>query len=386
MTVQRRFVTAIAIGVLTIAVTACAPTVPAGVATDLDRTPRPVGTPAPDHGDAALALPQLSDDARVLDPGWDAPPQEADGVYLAPRNEKDRLVFTAVSEEGSVLWTAERPMLCSAFVVAASDDGPIAILMDITAGHDTVAETTVSAYDLRTGVERWGPVHVPGPHVGPGLVFAAPPPDSMGDSGPRIAIDSATGTTLADEATEAGLTILGEHDGITLLADDTHLFARTADESELWALPLNALDLPADAQLSGADLITDEGIALLGDRDDGGVLVDLGTGTVIAHGVHGTAIDRSTGTRIVLDNALRAYDSTGNTVWSREIPTDASLLSAGYGVVYVRTNDGIHVFDTAFGEALSSLPSDTDVPKQITETGTGIIGSYEQPFLLIRDQ
>lgn len=93
-----------------------------------------------------------------------------------------------MSAEGTVLWTEERPLLCSAFVVTTSDDGPLAILMDITAGDTTMSETTVSAYDLRTGAERWGPVDVPGPHVGPGLVFAAPPPEARGSNGPRIAL------------------------------------------------------------------------------------------------------------------------------------------------------------------------------------------------------
>lgn len=189
MTDKRRFALTVAIGVLAVAITACAPaSAPDTGSVHLDRTSRSVGTPAPDYGDAELSLPPSFADARVLDPGWRVPPQETDGIYLAPRAEEDRVVVTAVSAEGTVLWTEERPLLCSAFVVTTSDDGPLAILMDITAGDTTMSETTVSAYDLRTGAERWGPVDVPGPHVGPGLVFAAPPPEARGSNGPRIAL------------------------------------------------------------------------------------------------------------------------------------------------------------------------------------------------------
>jgi hypothetical protein len=375
---------ALAVGVLAFAITACAPTVaPDAASASLDRTPHPVGTAAPYYGDdVELSLPPGFDDVRVLDPGWDVPPQESHGIYLAPRVEDNRVVFTAVSADGIELWTAERPMLCSAFVVTTDDDGPLAILMDITAGDTTVSETTVSAFDLRTGAERWGPVDVPGPHIGPGLVFAAPPPEAMGTSGPRLVIDAATGDTLADESQEDGLSILAERDGIALLAVDARIVARTASERELWAFPRSAFNQPGDIPPSVTDTSIGGGLALLsGDAAGGGALVKLVTGAVIAHNVRGAAIDRSTGIRIIRDDGLRAVDPADNILWSREVPADATLLSAGGGIVYVRTAGGLDTFSTASGDALSSLPSDAAIPQHIDETGAGIISSYDQPLL-----
>lgn len=379
-----RLLGAISLGAITLVATACTAMTPTGTHhSELDRTPRPVGTSAPEYAGPDLILPQPFDDARVFDPGWDVPPLESHGVYLAPVVEEDRVTFTAVSEEGTVLWTAERPMLCSAFVVAASEEGPVAILMDVTAGEFTMSDTTVSAYNLRTGTKRWGPVDVPGPHLGPGLVFAAPPPESLGDSGPRLAIDPATGTTLADESSETGLMILGESDGIVLLADDTHLVARTAEKPALWRLPLAELDESSDELRTGSGVQSDGSLTLLGDRTTGATLVDLNEGTITAHGVHGAALDHSTGIRILLlDNELRAVNAAGHTLWSRAIPADATLLSAGDAAVYLRSAGSIEIFDTTSGDTTLSLPSDAEVPKQITESGAGIIGPYGRSLLV----
>lgn len=378
-----RLLGTVSLGAIALVATACTAMTPTGTPhSDLDRTPHPVGTSAPDYSGSELLLPQPFDDARIFDPGWDVPPLESHGVYLAPVVDDDRVTFTAVSDGGTVLWTAERPMLCSAFVVTASKDGPLAILMDITAGEHKMSETTISAYDLRTGAKRWGPVDAPGPHLGPGLVFAAPPPESMGDSGPRMAIDPATGATLADESKETGLMILGERDGIVLLADDTSLVARTAEEPELWRRPLEDFHQSIDDLRTAPGLRTDRGLALLGDPTTGATLVSLTEGTVVAQGVHDIALDRSTDIRIVLDDELHAVDAAGYSLWSRVTAADVALLSAGDGSVYLRSAGRIDVFDTASGEATSSLPSDTLVPQKISEVGAGIIGSYERPLLV----
>lgn len=381
---RKRVLGTLSLGILAVAVTACTATVPLGADPgNLDRAPRQVGTLAPHYAGTEPSLPPSFDDALIFDPGWDVPPLESHGVYLAPVVEEDRVIFTAVSEEGTVLWTAERPMLCSAFVVTASEDGPLAVLMDITAGESAMSVTTVSAYDLRTGTKRWGPVDVPGPHLGPGLVFAASPPATIGETGPRLAIDPATGNTLADESEEDGLIILGESDGIVLLADDANLVARTGEEPALWSLPLADLDQSSDELRTGSGVQSDHGLTLLGDRTTGATLMNRIEGTITAHGVHGAALDSSTGIRILLlDNELRAVDAAGHPRWSRIIPADATLLSAGNGRVYLRSAGRIDVFDTASGDAAPALPSDTDVPRQITGTGAGIIGPYERPLLV----
>lgn len=382
MTARRRLSTVAAISVLAVAVTACSPTMEFAPHSTLDRTPHTIGTPAPEGQDDDVKLPPLFDGQRLVDPGWAVPPQQMEGIYLAPRADDYRLVFTAVSEEGVVLWTAERPMLCSAFVVTTGTDGPLAILMDTTSGQSTVSDTTISAYHLDTGAKSWGPVEVPGPHLGPGLVFAAPPPESMGESGPRMAIDPTTGRTLASESEEEGVSILGENNGVVLLTEDAHLIARTAEESELWRLSSDEIGLPADGSVSTTGFEYVEDLVLIGDSASGAVLVNQATGAVAAHNAQDVVLDRSTGTSIVLGDELSALDSAGQKLWSHRVPAGSALLSAGSGVVYLSSVDGIHILDATSGESLMLLPSSSEVPREITEMGAGIIGSYEDPLLV----
>lgn len=381
---RRRLLGMVFLGALAIAITACAEIAPPGGGqTDLDRDPRRIDAPAPDYAGPEIALPPPFDQAGVFDPGWDVPPQESQGVYLAPLVDDDRVTFTAVSEEGTVLWTAERPMLCSAFVVTASDDGPVAVLMDITAGKYTMSETTVSAYDLRTGAQRWGPVDVPGPHLGPGLVFAAPPLAAMGESGPRLALDSATGNPIIDESKDTGMTILGERDGIVLVAQGNRLIARTAEDSELWSLPIHDLKQSPDDLRALSGVPGDKVLALLGDPAVGATLVNLAQGTIMAHGMHGGVLDRSTGIRILHGDRLRAIDAAGNVLWERVVPAEAVLVSAGGGAGYLRSEGSVEVFEVLSGHATMSISSDAQAPRQITESGAGIIGSYSRPLLAV---
>lgn len=386
MSDRRRPVRAVAIGLAAVVVTACAPmTAPGAAPAHLDIAPRPVATPAAEAEGATPSLPPLFDDARVLDPGWDVPPQKEGGTYLALAAESDRIVFSAVSGQGTVLWTAERPVLCSAFLASKGDGGrSLAILMNVEAGVTTFSDTSVSAYDLRTGEEVWGPVEVPGPHTGPGLVFAAPPQASMGDSGPRIALDPATGEVLADEAEHSDLTILGEGDGILLLADSHRLVARTVDERELWYEPSDRLGLPADTPLSAAALAIDGDVALLGDPDTGAALIDLATGTVISDEARATMLDEHSGIRVILDDALHGVDPSGKPLWSHEAPGESTLVSVGHGDAYVAAPEGIRVLDTRTGAVRHVLPRDTVVPMQITAAGAGIVGTYDQPLIVTR--
>ena len=73
---------------------------------------------------------------------------------------------------------------------------------------------TASAYDLATGDPVWGPVELPGPHAGPGLVFQAPPEGFMGESGEAVALDPSTGQRLDADGGRA----LGEFAGTVVRA------------------------------------------------------------------------------------------------------------------------------------------------------------------------
>lgn len=346
---------------------------------DIDTAPRVVGTSTPMATATDLALPQEFEDAPVLDPGWQVVPQEAGGIFLGLRDASDRVIFSAVSESGSVLWEAERPRICSAFVATLSADRPIGVLMDLQAGTDTLTTSTATAYDLRTGEEIWGPVEVPGPHQGPGLVFSAPPDDFMGNSGPRVALDPGSGSILADERELDGAHIVGEHGGTVLLAKQNELIAMSADDASLWTLTLDEFGWNPKEAVEGRQI--SDGVVILSETESGRTaVVRLDDGSVLTLDARETDFDPATGTLIVLGELLTGYDASGDVSWQQAPPADSTLVSAGRGVVYLRSPNGTRVYDVVTGAHYATTV--VDVPTMITGRGAGIIGPTEHPLLV----
>src|SRR5699024_5761304 len=142
-------------------------------------------------------------------------------------------------------------------------------------------------YDLHTGDHVWGPVEVPGPHQGPGTVFAAPTEGPMGETGSRMVLNPATGEVLADESTDESLQVVGEYRGTGPLADGTDLRAyHDSAESAQWSLPLQDYDWDPET-LHSWDTAGPEGgaAALVGGESQERVLIDLEPGEPIAEGV-----------------------------------------------------------------------------------------------------
>ena len=53
--------------------------------------------------------------AGAIDPGWDVAAQEADDVFLSLHEAESDLEFRAVDSDGTILWSAQRPRVCSGF-------------------------------------------------------------------------------------------------------------------------------------------------------------------------------------------------------------------------------------------------------------------------------
>src|SRR5690606_3207475 len=185
-----------------------------------------------------------------------------------------------------------------------------------------------------------------------------------------------------DESEDTDSTILGESDGVVLLVDERSLVARTAEGPELWSLSSGDLGQPLDGLRKISVVQNAQDLVLLGDRATGATLVSLTEGVIEGPGVRGGEVDLSAGIRILLGGDLQAADAAGRTLWSRPVPADATLLSAGDGSVYLSSTDRIDVFDTTSGELRSSIPSDTLVPQKISAVGAGIIDSDERPLLV----
>ena len=385
---------AAAISAVAVLVSACTLLPGAGYPTDVDPDIRTDGTSAPAVVLDPVDLPEPLVDRALVDLGWDAVPQEADGVYVGLGQMTDTaLRFSAVAADGTILWTTERPRSCTGFALTSDGDRPLAVLTDLSPGRTSVAVTTASAYDLRTGEQVWGPVEVPGPHAGPGLVFAAlPTGGAMGASGPGVALDPATGTVAATEDELDGARLVGEYHGTLLIAVDEHLLARGADDGrERWRLPLADLGLHDATQVSEApDAIPGPGTAFVGDREAGYALVDLTDGTVIATAALDTATDASRRVHVTIDHdRLYGHDTDGALIWDHPIEPGTRIASATNGVLYLLTGGAVHTRDTATGRPLpayGTVSADgAALPRHGDEAGAAVLETSRGLLLATTD-
>lgn len=359
---------------------------------EYEPTPVAVGEQAPEAEAAEVRLPYQLDDRPLLDPTWGTEPKSADGVFLAAADTGGLLTFTAADVEGNVLWRAERPLSCSGFTITDDGERPLAVLTDIDPEEGAFGSPTATAYDLHTGEEVWGPVQVPGPHQGPGTVFAAPPEEQLGDGGPQVVLDPVTGEMLADESTDGSVRVVGEYHGTVLLADDTHLRAyHQGAESAVWSLPLQDYGWEAET-LHSWDTAGPEGgdAALVGGESDDRVLIDLETGEPIAEEVRDAAYEATSGTWIALGDELSGYDDAGDQLFSNSEAGGLQLEGTGGVMVYLRTTEGqLRAHNAVTGDIAEAYDPDGEgslaVPFHITDTGSGIVRTQESLLLVPTD-
>src|SRR5699024_6261566 len=209
------------------------------------------------------------------------------------------LEFRAVDSAGTILWSAKRPRVCSGFLVSDSENGPVAVLMDQQSAGSDALDTTASGFDLATGEKLWGPVEVPGPLLGSGLVFAGPPEDFIGAGGPRTALDPASGAELAveDDDSPRILALLDNH---LVRANGEELIGEDLEGQRLWTRP-------------AADLGFTTAEARETPRDAG--------------------FDSRSRTLVTSDSKLHGFDLDGTKRWDAPLDGDAELSAVGAGFV-----------------------------------------------------
>lgn len=345
----------------------------------VDPAPTTVGELAP-ASDAVeeIDLPLGLSGLPVLDPGWDQPPQERDGYFLGlVHPEADEpLRFVAARDDGVLLWQAERPPSCAGYTLSRAGGQPIAVLMDVEPGNDTLTQTSATAYDLATGELLWGPVPVPGPHQGPGTVFAAPAPGAaMGDTGPRVALDPTSGDVLASEEAE-DVVVIGEYDGVLLTAADGMLMAQG---SATWEVVLLEVGLGAQP-VALAGVTAPEGTALLGaPAQESGVLIDVATGEVLAEDVKDAVREPVSATLVTHEgDTLVGYPDVGDR-WER--PAEGAWLSsAGNLFAYLRTESTVRAINVVTGEVASAYDAAATspaVPVVVSVRGAAVVQGSE---------
>lgn len=383
--------------------------------TPIDPTPTVEGMPAPTVIGTDLRLPLEMTVMIVARPGWTAPTQQLDGMFLGYAAEEDALRFLAVSEEGTLAWSARRPLSCTGFALSRTGEGrAVAVLADLAAdggdgtavgasdgGADAqggpVVRTTVTCYDLATAESQWGPTPVPGPQVAPGLVFAAgvsPREDDgeqagadderagsggerAGSGGTRVALSADTGDVAVSEADLDGGRIIAEHLGTILHTRGEALVAVSATDGEqLWDLDLPAGTDPAAVHVAG-EISPDTSLAVIAGPGkagaSGGLLVDLRDGSVLAEGVSAATRDLATDTTVVVSGTVvTGRDASGAETWRHVDVEPLQLVSAGERLAYaVRPGEGtLVVLDTHQGRMIQPYDADATGTLGMPETFT----------------
>lgn len=329
---------------------------------DLDPAPVTIGDGAGTVDLTTVSLPLEMTAMIVVDPGWTSAPLEREGIFLAYDDQGDRLRFLAVDQDGTVLWEAERPLSCTGFALTQEEDGrPLAVLADLVPSEDGMPAMTLTGYDLRTAETAWGPTEVPGPQAGQGLVFAAPGDQPMGAGEPRIALSAAGEVALDEEDLDEGR-ILAEHDGTIVHTAGAELVALAAASGEqLWSTALpEGLD-PQRARITGT-IDPNTRLAVLGDDEAPGSVVDLSDGSILAEDADAVAHDHVMDVTVVASGAIvRGLDPDGAESWRHEDPEELEFITAGERLAYAqRPEEGtLVVLDT--GRGMMVHPYDVDV-------------------------
>lgn len=363
---------------------------------DYDPTPVSVNEAAPEVETDELRLPLQLEANPVVDPDWQTPPHYADEIFLSAADDDDVLTFRAVDATGTILWEAERPLSCTGFTLSSADDSSYAVLTDIEGEEDSFGHTVANAYDFHTGEPFWGPVEVPGPHQGPGTVFAAPPGEAMGETGPKVVLDPATGEVLLDENENSDVQILGEFHGTILVAHDAEVQAYdSADLAEmgLQAEPLWSID-PTDQDWDVQELTATlpvttanprSGAVLIGTDDTNRALIDLQDGDAVATQIADAGQDPSSQTWVTVGEALAGYDAQGQQLY--EAPqTDLELVGVGGALAYMKNAEGdMQAHNVVTGDIGRAYDTEATgkvaIPTAISPRGTGILDTGESYYL-----
>ncbi len=321
----------------------------------------------------------------------------------------DSLEYRAVDSSGEVLWTAQRPRACSAYLVTTTDDGPIAVLMDQGPTTGNSLTPTASGYDLETGKKRWGPVETPGAMLGNGLVFAGAPKDFIGTGGPRTALNPATGDVAAAESEDAAdnedgtssrvVALFGQH---LLRSQNGDIVGEDLDGNRLWTRAAEDLGVSASEVREIPWEPIGASHALLGDAGSAErTLVDLDSGASVDSDISGAWFDSASDTVVTAGPDLQGFNSDGTERWRSPLPESAEVAAMGAGlIVFASESDGGAAGDggtagdgTAARSARDGKKAEGDTallatfkrlgsPHHISESGAALVGDPQTPLLI----
>ncbi|MFE1099889.1 pyrroloquinoline quinone biosynthesis protein [Nocardiopsis alba] len=340
------------------------------------------------------------------EPLWTAPftsePKAAGSMFIgvAQGSAGERLRFLAVDAEGRARWATERDPECTGFAIAHDprDGSEPVILLDKEKdpeGGLLATRTTASAFAPDDGERVWGPVDVPGTLVGPGLIFAAVQGSVMSDrTGPKVALDPATGTVIAAE--ERGETPLHEYRGLVLTRSADTLRAIDSTGGTLW----EHTDLEVHALWEGPGVRVGPGphptggttaaVSLEWTSETDGILGysvhDLGTGDLLltlAASHDPVLLDAGRGRTVVVASpvdelesryAFRLDDTGEAPVRLGRVEDDERPRALVASTLYLAGEDSYRALDVRTGEAGERWRDAREPPVAALEDGPAIMG------------
>lgn len=320
---------------------------------------------------------------------FDQPPTVSGDNFtsvLFPDGQRDALSVVEVGADGRG-WQIDTNPSCVGRTSTAVDGETLDVILDSDASLDgnTLATRTVATAFRHDGEIVWGPVEVPGPHRGPGLIFADTPKGVVSNEPVgTVMLDARTGRRvdagLAEKALYEGngVGVAGTLDDVTafrtgdgVLLWDSASLARPAGTGPDWQPTL----IDATGQSIGNVLFfrwTDAGghsLIAAHRLEDG---ADLG---IVPGELSGPSVIAARESTVYVRSKLNAGESVVSAisarqglVWSVPFTGETVLASAGDGMVYLRHNgegaalkalDGSVALRGAFAVPVAVLPDGT---------------------------
>ncbi|CAM2964864.1 PQQ-like beta-propeller repeat protein [Saccharomonospora xinjiangensis] len=329
---------------------------------DVSTTSR-AATPPP--GD--LAAPGPGDAPALWKAPFDDVPRTGGGMFVGlvfPADDEADLSITGVAADGTTRWAVRTNPSCVGYGLTRVADTTAAVVLASDADNregKVATRTSANAFDVRDGSRLWGPTPVPGPMVGPGLIFGTNTPSIVGgQQGERVMLAAGSGAPVTPPSGDA--VAVYEHHGTGLFSENGVLTAIDTATSEVrWSSATVSppfrigesggkyrVELLDAASASTGDVVALRWTPEDGSRDGGGegdgdrgaetALHDLRTGAVIAtlgdQPELRTIVDAGKGAVVVsgLDRfrTTLAFDlGTGKRLWRDTGSLDLTLAHAG---------------------------------------------------------
>lgn len=204
-----------------------------------------------------------------------------------------------------------------------------------------------------------------------------------------MAVDAGTGEPALSEQDLDGGRILAEHLGMVLHTDGGDLVATTAAEgTESWRTTLPARLDPQQVHIRGT-IDPDTGLAVVGETDQAGAVVDVRDGRVVSgsalHAIHDHATEM---TVLATGTTVQGVSDSGSEQWRHDDPEQLELIGAGERLAYARRSEEgtLVVLDTSRGMMVHPYDAEADgslaVPELFTAEAAAVVRTADRRFLI----